>query len=127
MQDGVSTELFAHILSHSPKVDEKNVHSLEDLTADIELYNAVIGLGQYDKAHKIFVERLDDIAFYQFSAARQQAEWLGLLFLNGADQLPPLKTSIAQGDALNNLALAYDVSGRARASRASISCLHFNF
>src|SRR5258708_22575181 len=33
----------------SPQIDPNQIKSLDDLTGSIELYNAVVGLGQYDK------------------------------------------------------------------------------
>jgi tetratricopeptide (TPR) repeat protein len=94
----------------------REVNSLEDLTAAIELYNTLIGLGHYDEAEKLFDERLGDAMRYRLSAYHQSAELLEMLFPDGLDQLPRLSRPDAQGFVLTELALSTrDQPGRAAA------------
>ena len=84
----------------------QEVNSLEDLTAAIELYNTLIGLGRYDDAAKLFDDRLNDAMRYNLGAYRQHAELLHMLFPNGLDQLPLLSRPVDQSRVLNDLALS---------------------
>src|SRR5712691_7998073 len=54
-KQGIYMTLNAHFES-LPNIDDKEVNSLEDLTAAIELYNTLIGLGRYDDALTLFYE-----------------------------------------------------------------------
>src|SRR5712691_10264568 len=84
----------------------QEVNSLEDLTAAIELYNTLIGLGRYDDAIRLFHDRLGIVMLHRLSANRQCAELLELLFPDGLDQLPRLSSSNMQGFVLNELAIS---------------------
>ena len=96
--------------------DWREVTSLEELTAAIELYNTLIGLGRYDDANDLFYERLDDATLYRLSASRQRAELVELLFPDGLDQLPRLSSPGDQGYVLNALAVSMvDQPGRVAA------------
>src|SRR6266700_1125190 len=89
-----------------PMIDNwREVSSLEDLTAAIELYYTLIGLGRYDDAYVLYNSRLGDPMLYSLSTARQQAELLEMLFPDGIDQLPRLSTPRSQSRVLNELAL----------------------
>ena len=92
--------------------DQFHVEKFEDLTPAIELYNALIGLGRYDDAVRLFDERLDDATLYRLSAARQRVELLERLFPDGLDHLPRLTEPARQAYTLNSLALAYKVGGQ---------------
>ena len=115
-RQGIYRALSTHFES-LPMIDRdrwREVNSLEELTAAIELYNTLIGLGRYDEAYTLFTERLSDATLYRLSAYRQRAELLELLFPDGLDQLPRLSRSVAQGYVLNTLALSIgDQPGRA--------------
>jgi Domain of unknown function (DUF4062) len=50
--------------------DWREVSSLEDLTAAIELYNTLIGLERYDDAQALFYNRMEGAFFYSLSAMR---------------------------------------------------------
>ena len=92
----------------------KDVNSLEDLTAAIELYNTLIGLGRFDEAVILFSERLEYPLIYRLGASLQSKEMLELLFPEGLDQLPRLNNSGEQAYVLNELALSIrDQPGRA--------------
>ena len=106
-KQGVYKTLSTHFES-LPLIDSghwREVNSLEDLTAAIELYNTLIGLGRYDDAAKLFDERLDDAMRYTFGAYRQYAELLEMLFPDGLDRLPHLSDPSVQARVLNDLAL----------------------
>jgi tetratricopeptide (TPR) repeat protein len=117
-RQGIYQALSTHFES-LPMIDRgrwQEVNSLEDLTAAIELYNTLIGLGRYDEARTLFYERLEYAMIYRLSASRQSAELLELLFPDGLDQLPHLSTPNAQAYVLNELALSTrDQPGRAAA------------
>jgi hypothetical protein len=107
-KQGIYITLSAHFES-LPMIDSNHwqeVNSLEDLTAAIELYNTLIGLGRYDDAAKLFVERLADASLYRLSAYRQRVELLEMLFSNGLDQLPNLIAPSWQRYVINSLALS---------------------
>jgi tetratricopeptide (TPR) repeat protein len=117
-RQGIYAALSAHFES-LPMIDRdhyREVNSLEDLTAAIELYNTLIGLGRYDEAQKLYYERLEYAALYRLGAFRQSAELLELLFPDGLDQLPRLSRPGAQAYVHNELAVSIgDQPGRAAA------------
>ena len=73
---------------------------MEDLTAAIELYNTLIGLGRYDDAYVVFRDRLDDATLYRLSASRLRVELLEVLFPDGPSQPPRLVDKGSQADTL---------------------------
>jgi tetratricopeptide (TPR) repeat protein len=96
-----------------PQIDDYHqVNSLEDLTPAIELYNTLIGLGQYDDAEQLFYDRINKASLYRLSASRQRAELLEMLFPDGLDQLPRLDKPDMQAFTLNALAQGYQLSGQ---------------
>src|SRR5882672_5373000 len=109
---GIYSILHAHFEILGKKQDWKAVKSLEDLTSGIELYNTLIGLGQYDDAYLIFRDRLDKPLSYRLSANRQSVELLEMLFANGLGHAPRLNNPAQQAYTLNALAMAYHLSGR---------------
>jgi tetratricopeptide (TPR) repeat protein len=109
---GVFVVLHVHFDS-LPKIDDwEQVNSLQDLTPAIELYNTLIGLGRYDDAARLFYDRLEKATLYRLSASRQCVELLEALFPDGIEQLPRLSDPAWQGFTLNELALAYVLSGQ---------------
>jgi tetratricopeptide (TPR) repeat protein len=112
-KQGIYQTLSTHFES-LPTIDEDEVNSLEDLTAAIELYNTLIGLGHYDAAETMYENRLDKAMLYRLGTLRQRAELLEMLFPDGVDELPRLNRPIAQARVLNELALSIqDRPGRA--------------
>jgi len=85
--------------------------SVDDLAPAIELYNALIGLGRYDDAFHIFYNRLSRPMQYRWSANRQKAELLTMLFPDGIEQLPRLKKVSSQAFVLGHLARSYNLTG----------------
>jgi tetratricopeptide (TPR) repeat protein len=115
---GVYTNLLAHFEA-VPMIDDlRKINSLEDLTPAIELYNALIGLGRYDDAYKLFYERLNKATLYRLSTGRQRVELLEMLFPPGLEQLPRLNRQAAQGWTLNALAQGYKFSGQPKRAAA---------
>lgn len=108
---GIYGTLHAHFES-LPAVDWDKVNSLEDLTAAIELYNTLIGLGRYDDAGRLFYERLEKATLHRLGTSRQRAELLEMLFPDGLDHLPRLTKAGDQAFTLNALAAAYHLSGQ---------------
>ena len=114
MPDDTRTGVFTSLQTHFgsvPQIDEDKVNSLEDLTPAIELYNTLIGLGQYDDAYAVFRDRLEYATLHLLSASRQHAELLEMLF-SGDSHFPLLSEVEDQGTVLNSLALSYVLSGR---------------
>jgi tetratricopeptide (TPR) repeat protein len=107
-RQGIYTTLSAHFES-LPMIERdhyQEVNSLEELTAAIELYNTLIGLGLYDEAVDLFYNRLEYAMLYRLSAYRQSTELLEMLFLDGIDQLPRVSYPRTQSYVLNELALS---------------------
>lgn len=95
-----------------PPVTATEVKSLEDLTATIEHYNALIGLGDFDAAWELFHQRLQRLAMHHLSVGRQLIELLELLFPDGLDELPSLSNLSDQAAALNSLGMSYNHNGQ---------------
>jgi len=109
---GIYTGLHAHFEVLPMIADWRRVNSLEDLTPAIELYNTLIGLGRYDDAAVLFIERLSEATLYRLSANRQLTELLEMLFPDGLNQVPRLSGPGNQSSTLNMLALGYLLSGQ---------------
>ncbi|MEM9665253.1 MAG: hypothetical protein AAF970_09980, partial [Bacteroidota bacterium] len=90
------------------------VTRLEDLAPVIELYHHTVRAGQFDEAYTLFRDRMVKPIYYQFSAYQVQIELLQALFPDGEDHSPSLGDERRQASALNELALAYDLSGQPR-------------
>ncbi len=90
------------------------VQTLDDLQPVIELYHHTVCAGQYDKAAKVFYDRLHDACYFQFGAYQLIAELLSALFPDGEDHPPRLKYETWQAWALNALANSYALSGQPR-------------
>lgn len=109
---GVYTKLHAHFEA-APMIDDPlKVSGLEDLTPAIELYNTLVGLGRFDDACLVFRDRLSRPMLWRLSASHEQVELLELLFPDGLDQLPRLRTPAQQAYTLNALAQSYELSGQ---------------
>ncbi len=90
------------------------VQTLDDLAPVIELYYHTVCAGQLDEAFKLFHDRIDKVAYYQFGAYQLQIELLRALFPDGEDKPPRLKDENAQVWTLNSLASSYSLSGQPR-------------
>lgn len=108
-------EVFTIMHDHFSPIEIKawrDVASLDDLTAAIELFHALISLERYQDAFVVFRDRLDHATLWRFSAHRLRIELLERLFPDGLDQLPRLSNPDTQSTALNALALALQFSGK---------------
>jgi tetratricopeptide (TPR) repeat protein len=94
-----------------PAIEWRDVDSVEDLTAAIELYNTLIGLGRYDDAYVVFQRRLNYATLYRLSASRLRVELLEALFPDGLDQPPRLAVPARQAFTLHALALGHKFRG----------------
>lgn len=110
-QQGLYAALNAHF-SAMPAVRLEDVRSLDDLTPSIELYSTLIGMGEYDEAFALYDARLHLPMLRRLSANLQRAELLEQLFPDGTEKAPRLSTKIAQARVINDLALAYQMSGQ---------------
>jgi tetratricopeptide (TPR) repeat protein len=106
-------QLAMHFIDAMPMPNTK-VKTLEDLAPVIELYHHMVGAGSLDEALKLFYDRINKPAYYQFGAYQLQIELLRALFLDGEDAPPRLKREDYQRFTLNELANTYSVSGQPR-------------
>jgi tetratricopeptide (TPR) repeat protein len=111
-RQGVYTSLHAHFEAVPMIENWQEVESLEDLTPAIEMYNTLIGMGRYEDAFIVFLNRLSDATLYRLSASRQRVKLLEMLFPDGLDDLPRLSRQDYQAFALNTLAAGYQFSGQ---------------
>jgi len=111
-KQGIYANTESYFRSVPLKENWRDVESLEDLTPAIELYQALVGQGNYDDAGRFFYQRLSDPMLYRLSANRQRIELLEALFPDGLDQLPRRERPDGQAYVLNALALAYQNSGQ---------------
>jgi tetratricopeptide (TPR) repeat protein len=88
------------------------VQTLDDLRPVIELYHHTVRAGQYDEAHTLFRDRINEATYYQFGAYQLRIELLRALFPDGKDRPPRLKTKRSQSWAANALANSYGLSGQ---------------
>ena len=88
------------------------VNSLHDLTPAIERYYTLVGLGRYDDAFTLFIDRLLEAMMYRLAAYRDQIALLELLFPKGVERPSSLTRTDYQIDALTWLAGGYNFSGR---------------
>lgn len=110
VQRGAYTALQGYFEA-APKIEFEEVNSLEDLTPAIELYHALVGLGEFEAALGLFYERIGDAMLYRLGSSRQQVELLEKLFPDGLEQPPRLSKPDQQAYTYNVLALAYQASG----------------
>lgn len=103
-------DLHMHF-SHMPPMEWKKVKGLEDLTATIELYNTLVGLGRYDEAGLLYVKHLSEAMLYRLHASRQQMELLELLMPKGLEQLAVRIHPIGYMVMLNALGISYRGNG----------------
>jgi len=92
----------------------EKVTSLEDLASVIELYHHTVRAGQFDEAHTLYRDRLSKPLYFQLGAYQLIIDLLRALFPDGEDRPPRLKVQAAQGWTLNELAVAYSLSGLPR-------------
>lgn len=110
-QRGIYQTLTTHFES-LPKIDDRPIERLEDLTPAIELYNTLVGLRRYKEAAGLYSNRLHYALLVHLGANRQAAELLEMLFPDGLDQLPRLSAPDEQRFVLNELALSVRDSGQ---------------
>lgn len=99
--------LYEHFNEWSLRGSVVQANSLEEMTPSIEVYNSLIGLGEYDAALRVWGERLEEAMRYRFGANRQIVEMVERLFPDGVNAPPRLTRMSDQSAALNTLATAY--------------------
>jgi len=92
----------------------RRVQRLADLDPVIEHYHHLARAGRYDAALRLYQNRLNEPLLYQFGAYHRIIELLRALFPQGEDRPPALSDEGAQAWTLNELALAYSLSGAPR-------------
>jgi tetratricopeptide (TPR) repeat protein len=88
------------------------------LTASTELYNTLVGLECYDEALGVFEAWIYKDFFKSRADSHLKVELLKMLFPDGLDQLPRLKSPAAQGFVFNSLAIEYHFSGEPQRAAA---------
>jgi hypothetical protein len=104
--------LLEQYFSAFPQVADRDIESLDALAPTLEWFNALIVQERYDDAHRVFFGRLATPLLRWLDAHRLRVQLLKSLFSKGPHQLPPLKASDDQAQALNSLSIAYRLSGR---------------
>jgi len=92
----------------------RRVQRLADLDPVIEHYHHLTRAGRYDAALRLYRDRLGDALYFQFGAYRRIIELVRALFPQGEDRPPALLDEGDQAWTLNELALAYSLSGAPR-------------
>ncbi len=127
LEDAVRGDIYGSLRRHfeaMPMINYSEVECAEDLTPAIELFNSLIGLGNYEDAYTIFRDRLYKATLYRLSANRLLVELLERLFPDGLDALAPLSSAPMQAFALNALAQGYQLSGRPGAAVQPFELAH---
>ena len=92
----------------------RRVQRLADLAPVIEHYHHLARAGCYDASRRLYQDRLSHSLFYQFGAYRRIIELMRALFPQGEDRPPALSDEGDQAWTLNQLAMAYSLSGATR-------------
>ncbi|MBV9258674.1 MAG: DUF4062 domain-containing protein [Ktedonobacteraceae bacterium] len=98
--------LYAHFESITMLPESQEINTVDDLAPLIERYNTLIGLERYEDAYLLYKDRLQDVMLYDLSSCRHVKEILEMLFPDGLDRLPCLKSLDSQSIVLNDLALS---------------------
>ncbi len=117
--DRLADKEGTHIRLHEyfaalPAPEQDKVQSLDDLSSVIELYYHSVYAGQYDEAAHLFHDQLKQLLYYRFGTYQTCIELLRALFPEGENRPPRLKDEGWQGWTINELAVAYAVSGEPR-------------
>ncbi|MDQ3804170.1 MAG: tetratricopeptide repeat protein, partial [Acidobacteriota bacterium] len=100
----------------------RDVQRLEDLNDTIELYHTYIGLGDYDKAARVFTSRLSRAMLYRLSVSCYGVMLLKRLFPGGMGHPPGVTDPTLQAKVYNFLATAYFMSGQLGRAAALYRC-----
>jgi tetratricopeptide (TPR) repeat protein len=99
-----------------PTPEWLTIASVDDLTPAIELFHALVDLGQYDEAQEVFRDRLSLATLYRLSAGRLEVSMMERLFPDGIDRQPRLARARARAYTLDVLSRGYKGCGRPGAS-----------
>ena len=83
------------------------VEDIDDLRRELEIYDALVQAGQFDRASDFYRDKLGDILLYQLNAYHEIVRLLTPLFRDGLDQPPTLASRGAQIPRITDLANAY--------------------
>ena len=104
-------QLHSHFAAIPATENWRKVKNPEELTASIELFHTLIGLGRYDEAGDMLTNRLYRPLRYRFSDGQQLASLLEMFFPDNKP-LPKLTEPGKQAWTLNALAQAYQMTGQ---------------
>jgi hypothetical protein len=112
------TSTHSRLCDYFASVDvPQKVQTLEALAPVIELYHHLVRAEKLDQARELLSERLmPNPLYFQFGAYELCMELSRALFINGEDNLPPLKDEKWQAWVINSLAVPTFMMGKARRS-----------
>ena len=113
--------IYFEVIPTPPRIEK-----LEDLAPVIELYHHIVRAGQLDDAALLLNDRLSEPIYFQFCAYQLYIELATVLFTEGIDNLPPLKSQNFQEAILGDIANSYLLSGQPHISLRLIT-LHNEF
>lgn len=118
------TSAHERLVNYFEEIPEpEKVEKIEDLMPIIELYHHMVRAGNLDQALNLFYDRLEDQLFFQFGAYQLRIELLSVLFLDGIDKPPRLKTKDDQAWTLNAYSASFAMIGQ---PSQSVSLLEMN-
>ncbi|MCC6569799.1 MAG: tetratricopeptide repeat protein [Anaerolineales bacterium] len=107
------TATHNHLREYFATVDvPEQIKSLNDLLPIIELYYHTVMAGSFDEARQLFQDRLRNTLHYHLMFNQVQIELLQLLFTDRKNELLNLNNEDAKAWTLNQLAVAYALSGQ---------------
>jgi len=112
-KEGVHSRLRDYFAA-VPAPEEDKVQSVDELAPVIELYHHTVRAGLYDEGRALFHGRLDAPLYFRFGAYQTEIELLRELFPDGEGRAPRLKKESDQASTLNDLSVAYSLSGQPR-------------
>jgi tetratricopeptide (TPR) repeat protein len=106
-------ERLRNHFGHLPAPADSEIRSISDTTSSIELFNALVGLGEYNDACDLLKERGLDAILHRLAANGVRLQLLEALFpATGIDADPLVDELERKVFVLNDLALAYVPRGR---------------
>ena len=93
------------------------IKDMDDLRRELEIYDALVQAGDFDRASEFYGDKLRNILHFQLNAHHEIVRLLTPLFRNGIDQPPALASRSAQQARITDLANAYFYIDEQQATR----------
>jgi len=110
----IHTLLAGYFQNSAATADEAEVNSSADLAPVVELLYHTVKAGQFDRAYRLFYDRLYEPLYTRFGAYQTCIEVLRRFFPDGEELDPPLSDTSAQLRVINDLARLYSCVGQSR-------------